>query len=352
LKEIKKQALKVESDSQAASRKEDHIDMAFKSVSFPEEVDKRFYYEPMLSGHERVDLDLSTSLAGKKLKYPIWVSSMTGGTEKAKQINFNLAKLCGEYGLGMGLGSCRQLLYEDRRTDEFDVRSLMPDAPLMVNLGIAQIEELLNKKETALIKTLIAKLSADGLIIHINPLQEWMQPEGDRIKNPPIDTVLELLSEADYPIIVKEVGQGFGAASIKALLSLPLEALDLAGFGGTNFSKLELLRSDELRYDSYKSILRIGHTCEEMIQHINSFKQTSPESIQCQKVIISGGMKGFLDGYYHMQKCTLPSIYAQASGFLKYALDYDQLKAYAELQIEGLQMAHALLRVRNNENIV
>lgn len=334
-----------ESDGQAASRKEDHITLAFKSSSAGDQADPRFSYEPALSGHISCKTDLTRTVAGKLMQFPIWISSMTGGTEKARIINHNLAKLCGEYGLGMGLGSCRQLLYEDKRLSEFDVRALMPEAPLMINLGIAQIETLIKDKDTKLISQLIQKLQADGLIIHINPLQEWLQPEGDQISVPPLESIKTLLGESDYPIIIKEVGQGFGKASIKALLSLPLEALDLAGYGGTNFSKLELLRSDEMRMDSLGPILNIGHTCEEMIQHINELKNQSTE-IKCKQIIISGGVKGFLDGYYYMEKCQLPNLYAQASGFLKHAMDYVELKSYIDIQIQGLRTAHALLRVK------
>jgi len=340
-----RQELKKEADKQAADRKEDHIDLALSSSMAAATIDRRFSYEPMLSGHVKKDLKLDQEVAKKQLKYPIWVSSMTGGTEKAKKINYNLAQLCGELGLGMGLGSCRQLLYEEKRVHEFDVRSLMPDNPLMINLGIAQVEELIAKKETNRIKNLISKLKADGLIIHINPLQEWMQPEGDRIMIPPIETVSTLLAEVDYPVIIKEVGQGFGSASIAALLQLPLEAIELAGYGGTNFSKIELLRSDPSRVECYEPIYNLGHDCNQMLGYINDFVKNDPDKVKTKLIIFSGGIKGFLDGYYFTQKCLLPSIYAQASGFLKHAMDYKQLKRYAEMQIEGLQMSHALLRL-------
>lgn len=338
--------LKKEADQQAADRKKDHIAMALESGMSDVLGDSRFSYEPMLAGHTVEGLDLSTDIAGKKMRHPLWISSMTGGTEKANTINHNLARICGEYGLGMGLGSCRQLLYEDKRLSEFDVKHLMPDSPLMINLGIAQVEELVEKNELAVIERLIQKLSADGLIVHINPLQEWMQPEGDRIKVAPITTIETLLDQSSYPVIVKEVGQGFGRESIEALLKLPIEAIDLAGYGGTNFSKLELLRSDTLRAESFKSVLRLGHTCEQMLGYITDMYQLQSAKIQCKKVVFSGGMKGFLDGYYFINRCPIPAIYAQASAFLKYAMDYDQLKAFVELEIEGMQMAYALLKLK------
>ena len=336
---------KVENDETASSRKEDHIDLAFKASVAAATADPRFNYEPLLSGHQPNDADLSLAFVNKHLTYPLWVSSMTGGTEKAKTININLARICGEYGLGMGLGSCRQLLNDDKRLVEFDIRQYMPESPLFINLGIAQVEQMLAKKELSKIGELIDRLKADGLIIHVNPLQEWLQPEGDLIKVPPIETIQDLLSEVSYPVIIKEVGQGFGPESLKALLSLPIAAIELAGYGGTNFSKLELMRASNGTQNNYEQVLHLGHDCEEMIQHINSLKSNHLKET-APLIIISGGIKTFLDGYFLMQKCQLPSIYAQASGFLKHAMDIEALRSYVKSQIDGLKMAHALLKVK------
>jgi len=222
----------------------------------------------------------------------------------------------------------------------------MPDQPLMINLGIAQIEELIDKGELERIEELFEKLDADGLIIHINPLQEWLQPEGDLIQRPAIESIERLLSESAYPIIVKEVGQGFGKASLEKLLQLPLAAIDLAGFGGTNFSKLELLRSDQTRFDCLSNMFYIGHNCHEMSDIINDYFDEHGENIKCQKIIFSGGIRDFLDGYFFIKKSKIPSLYAQASGFLKYAQDYNQLQKYVQLQTEGFKMASAFLTLK------
>jgi len=336
-----------ESDAKASSRKEDHIDLAFKSAVDSSGADPRFYYEPILSGHPEDTLDLSVKVAGKEMRYPIWVSSMTGGTEKANAINHNLAKICGEFGLGMGLGSCRQLLYDDKRLHEFDIRSKMPYQPLMTNLGIAQVEELIRLEDLNRVTDLISKLNADGLIIHVNPLQEWLQPEGDRFKASPISIIKKILERADYPIIVKEVGQGFGKQSLIELLQLPLECLDLAGFGGTNFSKLELMRTDELRYTCFEKVFNIGHTCKEMLAWINDYYSENPDKVKVKQIIFSGGIKNFLDGYYLMASSKMPAFYAQASGFLKHALDYQELLRYTQYQIEGLKMAKTFLKIKS-----
>ncbi|MGB1216306.1 MAG: isopentenyl-diphosphate delta-isomerase, partial [Saprospiraceae bacterium] len=177
-------------DPNAADRKKDHINLAFQSQIAQGTLDERFYYEPLLAAHpERGSLPKIRFL-GKDMKAPLWVSSMTGGTLVANTINHNLARACGEFGMGMGLGSCRQLLRSDEYLKDFSVRHLMGDnLPLYANLGIAQLEQLLEKGETFLVDNLLEKLQADGLIVHVNPLQEWLQPEGDRFKYPPIETI-------------------------------------------------------------------------------------------------------------------------------------------------------------------
>ena len=132
-------------DPSASSRKQDHIEMAFASQVIQQELDHRFYYEPLLNPHPQ-KTDLSLDFLDKSMKVPIWVSSMTGGTKMARIINHNLARACGEFGMGMGLGSCRSLLYSDEYLPDFAVRSLIgPDYPLFANLGIAQLEQLIAK---------------------------------------------------------------------------------------------------------------------------------------------------------------------------------------------------------------
>ena len=207
-------------DPTSDQRKLDHISLAFQSQTPADKIDHRFNYEPMMSGHPSNQKILETTFLGKKLAAPIWVSSMTGGTAKASIINKNLGKAVGEYGLGMGLGSCRSLLYSDEYLSDFDIRHLVGNQPLYANLGIAQVEELVNNNKTELIISLIDKLKADGLIIHVNPLQEWLQPEGDRYYDSPIETIERLCNKVDLSIIVKEVGQGFGPKSLNALLKL------------------------------------------------------------------------------------------------------------------------------------
>jgi isopentenyl-diphosphate delta-isomerase len=335
-------------DPTAVSRKKDHIELAFKSQVEAAALDPRFYYEPLLSAHPTPDSLPALDFSGKKLRAPLWVSSMTGGTAMANIINHNLARACREFGMGMGLGSCRQLLYSDDMLSDFDVRDdIGPDLPLFANLGIAQLEQLIDAGETARIHDLVGKLRADGLIIHVNPLQEAMQPEGDLFKRSPLATIEAILETYKGPVIVKEVGQGFGPASLRALLQLPLAAVEFAAGGGTNFAKLELLRSDPGKQMIFEKIATVGHSALEMTGFVNDLAEELGSRVRARHLIISGGVKDFLDGYYLIQKSKIPAVYGQASGFLQHARgDYDQLQTFVQSQIRGLELAYAFLRVR------
>ncbi len=313
-----------------------------------EVLDSRFFYEPILSGHPNDQKDISIDILKTKLDVPIWVSSMTGGTALAKTINTNLAKACHEFGMGMGLGSCRSLLDSDERLSDFAMREFMPHQPLYANLGVAQIEELIQSKKIYLIAELISKLEADGLIIHVNPMQEWLQPEGDIYHMSPIEMIKRIIDKLpELNIIVKEVGQGMGPMSLKALYALPIQAVDFAAAGGTNFAQIEIFRSGEDEEHHFDGLAKVGHTNIEMVEMANAVMNVLGEKCLCQETIISGGVKDYLDGYYLMNKLNSTSIYGQASSFLKNSMnDYETLRTHVISQIEGLKMANAFLTVK------
>ena len=327
-------------------RKKDHIDLAFSSRTLEDMLDKRFSYEPMLSPHP-TGINEDFSLGRKTLKVPVWVSSMTGGTKHAATINKNLAIACREFGMGMGLGSCRIILDDDTYLGDFNVRKYMGDKyPLYANLGISQIEILLELGKIPIITDMVKKLDADGLIVHVNPVQEWIQPEGDRLQKAPLESLKRLIDLTDLNIIVKEVGQGMGKESLKMLLQLPLTAIEFGAFGGTNFAKIELERTNESTRELFEPLSRIGHTAENMTFTINDLMKEMTD-VNCESLIISGGIQSFLDGYYLIKKSSLPAVYGQASAMLKYALKgVDELLQFVEGQVRGLEMAYAYLKVK------
>lgn len=337
----------IRTDPTAESRKSDHIALAFASQIESMLIDQRFAYEPVLSAHPSGALP-PVHFAGKEMRTPIWVSSMTGGTEKARQINHNLAKVCADFGMGMGLGSCRQLLDSDERLGDFDFRAIIgAQQPFYANLGIAQIEQVVSRKEVWKVERLMEQLRADGLFIHINPLQEWLQPEGDKITRPPVETISAFIEQFSSRVIVKEVGQGMGKASLSALMQLPVEAIEFAAHGGTNFSRLELLRSEPARQELFQMVARIGHSAVEMVGFVNELISELGEKAVCRQFIISGGIKNFLDGYYGIKKIHATAVYGQASTLLKYAAEsYEDLHAYVSSQVEGLKLASAFFKVK------
>ncbi len=336
-------------DKTASTRKQDHIALAFKSQIEQLSLDSRFYYEPLLSPHPDNETNNPFTFLGKTFSSPLWVSSMTGGTAWAGIINHNLARVAKDFGFGMGLGSCRSLLSDDSYLADFNVRHLIgDDLPLYANLGIAQVEKLIENNQIQHIDKLLGKLSADGLIVHINPMQEWLQPEGDRFSKSPLETLKRLIdARPELKLIVKEVGQGMGPKSTKALLELPIMALDFAAAGGTSFSMLELLRSEELLMNAYKPLANVGHSAVEMVDWVNEILDGNNDKILCKEVIISGGIQSFLDGYHLVNKINTPAIYGQASAFLKHARGgYEDLYRFVELQVKGLRVAEQFLTIK------
>ncbi len=322
-------------------RKLDHIQLASQSQIHKSEIDSRFYYEPLFHGNLSTNTSSLKTFLHKNLKHPFWISSMTGGADKGKVINQNLAKLCHKFGLGMGLGSCRSLLYKKDRFDDFDLRNIIgEDLPFYANIGIAQVEELIISKELNKLKILVNELNSDGLIIHINPLQEYLQPEGDRYKISPLEAIRILKNEFQFPLIVKEVGQGMGPKSLKALIDLEVDAIELAGFGGTNFSKLEILRNRYSQDSSALSLMNLGHTADEMISFLNNFHHSNSQT----QIIISGGISDMGQCHYLLSKSKYNSVIGMAQKLLSRALNYEELEKYF---VEELEVYYLLKNLTN-----
>lgn len=330
---------------ETALRKDSHLALALDSQVL--NVDERFYYEPMLSAHPIETDEWNVQIGKKTMRYPLWISSMTGGTDKTNEINQRLAIAAQKFGLGMGAGSSRIALEDQNKVADFNLRPFLgDDVPYYLNFGIAQIEKSIQEKSLDKIQNLLEKVNADGVIIHVNPLQEWLQPEGDKIQKPPLETITKFISETNLKPIVKEVGQGFGYESMKQLLQLPLTAVEFAANGGTNFSKLELLRN-KLKSEYMMPFVHVGHTAQEMVELSNRAKNELGDKIQCPTVIISGGIKTFLDGYYCIQKSEIPAVYGQASELLIRAQQsQERLNEFIKNQIEGLLLARAFLTLK------
>jgi isopentenyl-diphosphate delta-isomerase len=328
-------------------RKTDHILLAAASKPATAEADQRFDYEPLINAHPSQPLVFS--FFDKKIEHPLWISSMTGGTAEANRINHILAEACAEFSMGMGLGSCRSLLRSNQSFDDFNLRPILGnDLPFYANLGIAQLEQLLEEKEIDKVHELVLhQLKADGLFVHVNPTQEWLQPEGDLFKRPAMETIAELveLIAGKYKVIVKEVGQGMGPESLKQLLQLDIDGIEFGAFGGTNFAKIEIMRNKPGQAVYQLPLATVGHNASEMLEIINSIVQEQP--VHCKQLIVSGGIKNFLDGYYYLQNAAIPSVYGMAGVVLEHALvSKENLFHFLKAEKEGFAFASKFLRIK------
>jgi isopentenyl-diphosphate delta-isomerase len=188
------------------------------------------------------DVDASVRLFGRTLAAPLLISCMTGGTPEATAINRRLAKVAAHFGLAMGLGSGRVLLESPETIESFDVRAEAPEALLFANLGAVQLNKGYGLPQC---RRLVEMLQADALVLHLNPLQEALQPEGDTCFAGLLGRIAELCAHADFPIVVKEVGWGIGAADVRVLFDAGVAAVDVAGAGGTSWSEVERYRIAE-----------------------------------------------------------------------------------------------------------
>jgi isopentenyl-diphosphate delta-isomerase len=182
------------------------------------------------------EVDLRTPCFGHTLQAPILISCMTGGTDEAKRINRDLARIAQEFGFAMGLGSARVVLEHPETTDSFAVRDIAPDVMLFANFGAVQLNKGYGVEDC---RRLVDALGADALVLHLNPLQEALQPEGDTDFRGILRRIEELCAKLDMPVVVKEVGWGLAPDVVRALFDAGVAAVDVAGAGGTSWSEVE-----------------------------------------------------------------------------------------------------------------
>lgn len=238
------------------TRKRRHIDVC---------LDDRVAYSQVTTGFERYRLpynaltqtslrhiDLSTGFLGGSLRAPILIGAMTGGAELSGTINRNLAAAAQRLGVGMMLGSQRIMLDSalgEEAAASFTVRDVAPDVLLFGNIGLSQ----LTADAVSDISNALKRVEADVLAVHTNPLQEAVQRNGDNDFSGSIGRLRDVAGALDYPVLLKEVGHGIGASAVAQLMGPsgqpPVAAIDVAGAGGTSWSRVEqLVRYGELRY--------------------------------------------------------------------------------------------------------
>jgi isopentenyl-diphosphate Delta-isomerase len=189
---------------------------------------------------DKAKINLATTFLGKKFNAPIIVGAMTGGTQQAIKINTSIAEAVEKLGLGMGLGSQRAAIEDKTLEKTYHVaREKAPHAFLIANVGGVQLVHGYGVKE---VKKIVEMIDADAVAIHLNALQEAVQPEGQTNFKGVLSKIAEITAAIDVPVIVKETGAGISAQDAKALEKAGVKAIDVGGVGGTSFAAVEYYR--------------------------------------------------------------------------------------------------------------
>lgn len=237
-----------EQSLQIDNRKADHIrinleeDVSFKRLSTG--LESFFFMHEALPELDFASISTETEIFGKKVSTPLFISSMTGGTGRANRINRILAETAEEVGMAMGLGSQRAAIEDAQLAESFRVRQYAPTVPIFANVGVVQLNYGFGVDE---MEAAVDMCQADALFLHLNVLQEAVQPEGDRNWSgllPKIETICRQLS---VPVIAKEVGWGISVSTAKRLIDAGIAAIDVAGAGGTSWSQVEMYRAETAR---------------------------------------------------------------------------------------------------------
>jgi isopentenyl-diphosphate Delta-isomerase len=185
------------------------------------------------------DIDTHTTFLGKPLCAPLLISSMTGGAADVAHINLALAEAAEALGLAMGVGSQRAALRDERLAYTYQVRRVAPSIPLLANLGAVQLNYGYGVDEC---RRAVEMIEADALILHLNALQEAVQPEGNTNFKGLLKQIEQVCARVGVPVIAKEVGNGIGAHAARRLVDAGVWAIDVAGAGGTSWSEVERFR--------------------------------------------------------------------------------------------------------------
>jgi len=299
-------------NSQLTTRKADHI-----RINLEEDVrstlttgleNYRFVHEALPEVNFD-DIDLSLSLFGRQLRAPLLISSMTGGTSQAAAINSILAQAAQQAGVAMGLGSQRAGLERPELVETFQVRRVAPDVLLFANLGAVQLNYAYTVEHC---RRAVEMIQADALILHLNALQEAVQPEGDTRFAGLLARIEQVCRALDVPVVVKEVGWGISERTARMLASAGVAAIDVAGAGGTSWSQVERYRIQDERLGRVALAFRDwGIPTSESLRMVRAGAADLP-------VFASGGLRDGID----VAKCIAlgATLGGMAGPFLKAAV--------------------------------
>ena len=235
----------VAEETESRDRKAEHLQLAEQR----EMQARQNYFHSYAFEHRALpeidlaEVDASVSFLGKRLEAPLLISCMTGGTGKAESVNRNLARAAERAGIAVGVGSQRKALETPEQEHTFQVRDEVPTMPLLGNLGAVQLNDGYGLAEC---EAAVEMIDADALAFHLNPLQEAIQPEGDRDFSTLLPKMGEVAEQLSVPIIAKEIGCGISGAVARELGEHGIDIIDTAGQGGTSWARIEAQRADDV----------------------------------------------------------------------------------------------------------
>ncbi len=233
------------------------------------------------------DVDLSLSLWGRRLSVPLLISCMTGGVSDAGPINRALAYAAQEHRVALGLGSGRAVLDGSAGVETFKVRDVAPDVLLLANLGAVQLHEY----GAADCARLVELCEADLLVLHLNAVQEAIQPGGQTRFGGLRERIATVCAALDAPVVVKEVGFGMAPADVLALLDAGVAGVDVAGAGGTNWARVEGLR-EQGAFQIAQAFADWGWSTAQCVRHTRAVIDTAGRDVV---LIGSGGLRHGVD---------------------------------------------------------
>lgn len=272
-------------------RKRDHIEISLSSQSQTQGasgLDRIELIHEALPELNFSDIQIHTNCFGVELKSPLFVSSMTLGHDSALAINDVIASACVERGWMMGVGSQRRQLEDNKAYKECqELRRRHPQAIILGNLGLSQLIQTPIEK----VQELVDSLEAQAMIIHTNPLQECIQPEGTPQFKGGLEAISNLCTKLSVPVVLKETGCGFSQKTFLKLIETGLAAVDVSGKGGTHWGRVESMRikADDVRYQAGQSFANWG------LSTVDSVLAAKEAHFDMNKIWASGGVRSGLD---------------------------------------------------------
>jgi len=311
----------IDKDSGIPQRKDDHIRYTMENdvqCSVPAGFEDVMLIHRSLPEVDLAGIDTTTTLFGKEMDHPFIVSAITGGSPQAGKINRMLAEKASKYNIGISVGSQRAMMVDSSLRGTYEIRKYAPDVLLFSNLGMAQVISMSDDE----IVSMIESIGADVLAVHLNPLQEILQPEGDTSFKGGLDRLRDLKRDIDRPIIVKETGAGI-SMEVARMLSF-LDGAEISGVGGTSFAAVEYYRTkSQLHKENARLFWDWG------IPTVSSIVETAP---YFKEVIASGGIR---NGVHIVKSLALG---ASSAGLAQPFLDavYNRKEGDSDTQFERL----------------